>query len=127
MPRTELPSGGFVEWKDKFMAGVRFDVKDAVKSVIRAADDGSGAVQEIPGANDERQRVALWWHIITDWSFAASGIPIPSQNAAGKDGAVDLICATLDDEDYAKLAEETQSILDRFARNPKRAKPSASS
>ena len=126
MPRTELPSGGWVEWKDQFMAGVRFDVKDCVRSVIRADDSGQ-AVQEIPGANDERQRMALWYHLITDWSFAEKGIPIPSLNAAGKDGAAELFLATLTDDDYDKLTEETQPILTRLVRNPKRAKQSASS
>jgi hypothetical protein len=132
MPRTELVSKqadgtpNWVEWRDSVMSAVRFDVKDAVKSTIRAADDGTGAVQDIPGANDDRQRAALWWHIVTDWSFAASGIPIPSQNAAGKDGVLDLIGATLTDEDYDKLADATQEILTRMTRNPKRGKPSTS-
>jgi hypothetical protein len=97
-----------------------------VKSTIRAADDGTGAVQDIPGANDDRQRAALWWHIITDWSFASSGIPIPSQNAAGKDGVLDLIGATLTDEDYDCLADATQGILTRMTRNPSRRRQSPS-
>lgn len=125
MPRVELPSGGWVEFRDSVMSAVRFDVRDSVKSVIRADDSGQ-AVQEIGGANDDRQRAALWWHIITDWSFAATGIPIPSANAAGKDGVLDLIGATFTDEDYDKLAEATQEILTRMTKNPKRAKPSPS-
>ena len=125
MPRVELPSGGWVEFRDSVMSAVRFDVRDSVKSVIRA-DDAGQAVQEIGGANDDRQRAALWWHIITDWSFAATGIPIPSQNAAGKDGVLDLIGATFTDEDYDKLAEATQEILTRMVRSPKRGKQSTS-
>ena len=131
MPRTELVSKqadgtpNWVEWRDSVMSAVRFDVKDAVKSTIRAGDDGQ-AVQEIPGANDERQRMALWYHLITDWSFAEKGIPIPSLNAAGKDGAAELFLATLTDDDYDKLTEETQPILTRLVRNPKRAKQSPS-
>ena len=131
MPRTELVSKQadgtphWCEWRDSVMSAVRFDVRDSVKSVIKAGDDGQ-AVQEIGGANDDRQRAALWWHIITDWSFAATGIPIPSQNAAGKDGVLDLIGATFTDEDYDKLAEATQEILTRMVRSPKRGKQSTS-
>ena len=131
MPRTELVSKQadgtphWCEWRDSVMSAVRFDVRDSVKSVIKAGDDGQ-AVQEIGGANDDRQRAALWWHIITDWSFAATGIPIPSANAAGKDGVLDLIGATFTDEDYDKLAEATKEILTRMVRSPKRGKQSTS-
>ena len=132
MPRVELPSkqadgtANWVEYRDSVMASVRFDVKDAVKSVIRADGEGQG-YQEVSGGNDDRQRAALWYHIITDWSFAATGIPVPSQNAAGKDGVLDLIGATFTDEDYDKLAEATQEILTRMVRSPNRRKQSPSS
>ena len=132
MPRTELVSKqadgtpNWVEWRDSVMSAVRFDVKDAVKSTIRAGDDGQ-AVQEIAGANDDRQRAALLWHLITDWSFAAQGIPVPSQNAAGKDGVLDLLGATLTDDDYDKLVEAVHEILVRMTRNPSRRRQSASS
>ena len=131
MPRVELPSKqadgtpNYVEFTESLMSGTRFDVKDAVKYVLRADDEGR-ATQTVPGGNDDRQRVALWYNVITDWSFKDKGIPVPSQNAAGKDGAADLIGSTLDLDDFAALAEATQPLLDKVLANPKRARQSPS-
>ena len=125
MPRVELPSENWVEFTESLMSGTRFDVKDAVKYVLRADDEGR-ATQTVPGGNDDRQRVALWFTVITDWSWAAKGIPVPSANPAGKEGVADLIGSTLDLDDFAALAEATQPLLDRVLANPKRATRSAS-
>jgi hypothetical protein len=110
------------------MSGVRFNVKAAVvfRTTVAASGGSREAVQESDGANEERQRVALWREIITAWSFADKGIPIPSQNVAG----AEVIWSTLDDDDFDELAEATQGLLDRMTATPtsrKNAKTSSTS
>lgn len=116
MPRTELPSGAWIEWTNDWMSDVRFHVKTAV--VFRTTVDASGgarsAVQESDAANDDRQRLALWEKVITAWSFADKGIPIPSQNAGGRQ----VILATLSGKDYNAFAKATQELFDEVTENP---------
>lgn len=124
MPRTELPSRqpddspNWVEWRDTWMAGDRFHVKAAVvyRTTVPIGGRASATevVQESDGANDDRQRLALWGQIITDWSFASRGIPVPSQNAAGPE----VIWTTLSGPDFNALAEATQPLLDEVTAVP---------
>jgi hypothetical protein len=116
MPRTELPSGGWVEWNNKWMSGVRFHVKSAVSYEMTASSNGSAreAVQRFDGANDDRQRLALWREQITAWSWTDQGIPVPSQNGGG----AEVIWSVLDGPDFNALAEATQSLLDEVTATP---------
>jgi hypothetical protein len=129
MPRTDLPSKqpdgspNWVEWSDRWMSGTRFHVKAAVEYRTSANPDGSGVVQVSDGANDDRQRLALWAQQITAWSFADQGIPIPSQNAGGPE----IIWTVLDGPDFVALAEATQPLLDEVTANPTRARIAKSS
>lgn len=117
MPRTELPSGNYVEWNDKWMSGVRFHVKAAVEYRTRVDTDSREAVQVSDGANDDRQRLALWAQQITAWSWADTGIPVPSQNAGGPE----IIWTVLDGPDFSALADATQPLLDEVTASPTRA------
>jgi hypothetical protein len=121
MPRTELPSGGWVEWDDKWMSGVRFNVKAAVEYKTRAVPGASEVVQVSDGANDDRQRLALWGQQITAWSFTDQGIPIPKNNVAGPE----VIWVTLDGPDFGALADATQELLDAVTASPTRAAKTA--
>lgn len=118
MPRTELPSGGWIEWHDKVMAEVRFNTKAAVVHRTVVSGDGKNReiVQQSDGANDDRMRVALWGHIITAWSFADQGIPIPASNLAG----ADAVWNALDLDDFAAFAEATDDLYDKVTAIPTR-------
>ncbi len=116
MPRTELPSGNWIDWSDKWMSGVRFHVKAAVefRTIVTTNGNAREAVQVSDAANDDRQRLALWAQQITGWSFADNGIPVPSQNAGGPE----IIWTVLDGPDFNALAEATQGLLDEVTATP---------
>jgi len=122
MPRTELPSGGWIEWTDKVMSGTRFEVRKAIRNEITSAPDGT-VVQQLDGANEDRQRVALWFEVITGWSFAETGIPIPKANLAG----ADVVWQVLDMDDYNALADATQDLLEKVVATPTQRKTAAGS
>lgn len=122
MPRTELlskqadGSPNWVDWNDKWMSGVRFEVKKAVVFETTVSSSGSAreAVQRYDAANDDRQRVALWGEVITAWSFSDQGIPVPSQNLAGPS----VIWSVLDGPDFNALASATQGLFDEVTAVP---------
>ena len=122
MPRTELPSTqadgshNWCDWSDKWMSGVRYEVKKAVvyKTTVPVGGGTREVVQESDAANDDRQRIALWAQQITGWSFADQGIPVPSQNVAG----AEVVWSVLDGPDFNALAEATQALLDEVTATP---------
>lgn len=118
MPRTELPSGNWVEWNQNWMSGVRFAVKSAVvyETVVMAGNGSREAVQRSDAANDDRQRLALWREQITGWSWADKGIPVPKDNAAG----AEVIWSVLDGPDFNALAEATADLFDEVTAVPTR-------
>lgn len=126
MPRTELPSGNWIDWDSKWMSGVRFHVKSAVvyETTVPTGGNATEVVQRSDAANDDRQRLALWAQQITGWSFADRGIPVPKDNAAGPE----IIWTVLDGPDFNALADATQALLDEVTVTPtrgKNAKPSS--
>jgi hypothetical protein len=127
MPRTELastqPDGSphWVEWSSNWKSGVRFHVKAAVEYRTEAVPGASKVVQISDGANDDRQRLALWAQQITAWSFSEQGIPVPSQNVAGPE----VVWDTLDGPDFNLLADATQELLDAVTASPTRGRSSA--
>lgn len=106
--RVELPSGAWVELREKLMAADRFAVQDSIVLTLT-----SNERQEITAGIQNRMRNALLGQIITAWSFG--GIPIPSQNALA---GVDIIGTTLDIEDYNFLAEKVQPLMDKVNFSP---------
>lgn len=122
MPRTELPSGGWIEWSDRWMSGVRFAVKSAVvyETTVPVGGGAREVIQKSDEANDDRRRVALWEQQITAWSFADQGVPIPSQNVA----RAQVIWSVLDGPDFNALADATQGLLDEVTATPTSGKAS---
>ena len=106
--RVELPSGAWVEIRDKLMAADRFAVQDSIVLTLTGNDR-----QEIGAGIQNRMRNALLGQIITAWSFP--GIPVPSQNSLA---GLDIIGTTLDIDDYNALSEKVQDLLDKVSFNP---------
>lgn len=104
MARIELPSGAWVEYRDKLMAADRFKVHDAM--FFEKSDDGGTRFS--PGVIDD-QRNALLGRIITKWSFPA---PVPSEN---KFAAADVVIGeAMDLDDYNVLAEAIQPLMEKL-------------
>lgn len=104
--KVELPSGGWVQYRDKLMAGDKFAVLDAVSLETR---DGSNKVS-LGLINDQRN--ALLGRIIEDWSFGQT----PAQVAAFQ--AADIcIGNAMDIDDYNVLADAVQPLMDKIAGN----------
>jgi hypothetical protein len=122
--RVELPSGAWVELRDKLNVEDQRAVQNAVVIEI-TTDENGNTVQRIPGDHTMARRAALLSRIVTDWSFAAQGIPIPSQNVGGAD-MIDSAISDLDDMN--KLDEEIRPLMEKAnpGRRPNSRRPSAS-
>jgi hypothetical protein len=116
MPRIELPSGGWVEYRDQLKASDRFAVQAVAKIEVKAgtATRGTAAPPDTRVAailemlNDQRN--ALLGRIITAWSFQDA---VPAQNDFA---AADVIIGNvLDLDDYAALEEAVQPLMDKIA------------
>lgn len=110
MPRAELPSGAWVEYRDSLMAQDKFAVQNAF--VLSFTPEGQ---QEITGGVQNSMRNALLSLVITSWSW--EGIPIPSLNPAG----ADIIGTVMDIDDYNALSKAVEPLLAKvtFVPNPK--------
>lgn len=104
MARFELPSGAWVEYRDKLMSMDRFEVQDSV--ILEFRDGGNRA--SLGMVNDQRN--ALLGRIITAWSFPD---PVPSQvrDIAAADVVIGKV---MDLDDYNALAAEVQPLLDKI-------------
>ena len=111
MPRLELPSGAWVEYTDRLMAGDKLAVHKAIefRTTGRTPEE---MVQFSSGATVDLMRMALLERIITDWSF--EGIPIPSKNVAGAQVIEDL----LDIDDMNALEEAVEPLMVKVAFSP---------
>ena len=117
MARVELPSGGWIEFRDKLKAGDRFAVQAVAKVELGSGTDDKRVASFLEMNNDMRN--ALLGRIITAWSFPD---PIPSQNSFA---AADVVIGNvLDLEDYAALEKEVEPLMDliqgRNVPDPKR-------
>jgi hypothetical protein len=111
-----------VELRDKLNVEDQRAVQRAVE--IEITTDGSGTtVQRIPGDHTMARRAALLARIITDWSYAAQGIPIPSQNVGGAD-MIDSAISDLDDMN--ELDEKIAPLMEKAnpGRRPNSRRPS---
>jgi hypothetical protein len=111
--RVELPSGGWVEYRDQLKAIDRFAVQDAVflevKDGVNRAALGFG--------NDIRN--ALLGRIITGWSF-----PTPTPGEAKDITAADVVIGNaMDLDDYNALADAVQPLLDKVSGTAKKPDP----
>lgn len=119
-----LPSGAWVEVRSIMNPKDQRAVQGAVGVEIH--NDGQGAsVARLPGDHQAARRAALLYRIITNWSWAEQGIPIPSQNIAGADvieeGTFTLKDLNELDEKIAPLMEEVNP-----SRRPNSTRPSQS-
>ncbi len=105
MPRLELPSGAWIEYRDKLLVRDRFAVQEVAKVDIREEGNSTSFL-----AMQNDMRNALLARIITGWSYP---VPIPSQNNFQ---AADVIIGdAMDLDDYAALEEAVQPLMDKIA------------
>jgi hypothetical protein len=122
--RIELPSGGWIQVRSKMTVEDQRAVQGAVDVEIRTGAEG-GQVARLPGDHQMLRRAALLYRIITGWSFAEQGIPIPENNLAGV-AAVESVLNDLDD--MAAVEEAIAPLMEKVnpTRRPNSRKPSAS-
>lgn len=105
MARVDLPSGGWIEYRDKLLAADRFAVQ-AVARVELKENANSASFLEMQ--NDMRN--ALLGRIITKWSYDG---PVPSQDSFR---AADMVIGeTMDVDDYAALEKAVEPLMDKIS------------
>jgi hypothetical protein len=113
VPRTELPSGAWVEYRDRLMGCDQEATQGSFE--IRVVD----GQQIMPSNVQGLMRRALLAEIITSWGGPGlEGIPVPSQNQAG----AEIIGKVLDVDDMNALTEAVAPLLEKvaFATAPKK-------
>lgn len=115
--KVDLPSGGWVEIRERLMAQDKFATQAAVHVEL---DTATGLQHTAVGLVNE-MRNALLALLIDDWSFAAV---IPKNNHAGSR----VIGETLDLDDYIALSQAIEPMLLKVVSGgaPNRPAPSAS-
>ena len=111
MPRVELPSGGWVEYRSNLTVQDRIAANAALHFRFEPQDDGT-EVRTMTGGSDDKMRIALLGRIITGWSFP--GVPAPAQNIADP---ADLIDSVLDLDDYEAVCEAIAPLFQRILRS----------
>jgi hypothetical protein len=107
MARAELPSGAWVEYRDKLKASDRFAVQ-AVVSVELGGDNSKNRASFLEMQNDMRN--ALLGRIVTDWSYPC---PIPANDSFR---AADMVLGdAMDLEDYSALEKAVEPLMDLIA------------
>lgn len=100
--KVELPSGGWVEYRDKLMAGDKFAVQDAISVEFK---DGVNRAS-LGTVNDQRN--ALLGRIITDW-FGQTPEQLKNIQAA------DIVIGNaMDLDDYNALTEAVDPLLNKI-------------
>ncbi len=103
MARASLPSGGWVEYRDKLKASDRFAVQAVVSVELGDGNRNRAAFLEMQ--NDMRN--ALLGRVITDWSYP---VPIPANDSFR---AADMVIGdAMDLEDYAALEKEVEPLME---------------
>lgn len=119
-----LPSGAWVQVRSNMSVTDQRAVQAAVDVEIRTDGEGNN-VARLPGDHQARRRAALLYQIITGWSYAEQGIPIPSQNLAGID-AVDSVLSNI--KDMNEIDEKIAPLMELVnpSRRPNSTRPSRS-
>ena len=112
--RVDLPSGGYIEFRDSLKAKDKFTVQNSLKFKVR-----DGKEQEVSGGITNDMRNALLAELITSWSLDA---PLPSADMKAAMAAID----DMDIDDYNKLQEEVEPLLEKVSVRPNRETPSGS-
>jgi hypothetical protein len=105
MARVSLPSGAWVEYRDKLIAADRFAVQ-AVARVELGEKGNSASFLEMQ--NDMRN--ALLGRIIMAWSYDG---PTPAEDHFR--AADTVIGETMDIDDYAALEDEVEPLMDKIS------------
>lgn len=104
MARAELPSGAWVEYRDKLLAADRFAVQAAARVEI-GEKANSASFLEL----DNDMRNALLGRIITKWSYPS---PVPSEDSFR---AADVVIGeAMDLDDYSALEKEIEPLMDKI-------------
>jgi hypothetical protein len=110
--KVELPSGAWIQIRDKLMA----DDKFAVQSSFTIPVDEEGR-QQMPSGIQNIMRNALLERVIEAWGGGSlEGQPPPAQNIQG----VAAIGQLLDIEDYNALCEAVDPMLEKVTFGPNR-------
>ena len=107
--KVDLPSGGWVEVRDKLKAADKFAVQDAVVFTFE-----SGGSQQISAGLQNKMRNALLSKIITGWSYE---LPIPSQN---EKWATEDLGDIMDIDDYNALQQAVEPLFEKVSFSPNR-------
>lgn len=113
MAKVELPSGGWVEYRDQLKAMDRFAVQDAVFLEVK---DGVNRAA-LGFSNDIRN--ALLGRIILAWSYDT---PIP-RDVKDMAAADVVIGEAMDLDDYNALADAVQPLVDKVAGTKEKESP----
>jgi hypothetical protein len=101
--KIELPSGGWVEYREKLMAGDKFAVQDAISVEFK---DGVNRAS-LGTVNDQRN--ALLGRIITNWSYGQTPDQLKDLQAADV-----VIGNAMDLDDYNALADAVEPLLSKI-------------
>jgi hypothetical protein len=112
--KVDLPSGAWIEFRDKLRAKDKFQVQDSLKFKVK-----DGQEQEVSGGVTNLMRNALLAELITGWSLEAK---LPSQDFKAGMAAID----DMDIDDYNALQEEVEPLLEKVSFRPNRETPSGS-
>ena len=110
--RVDLPSGGYIEFRDSLIAKDKFKVQKSLKFKVK-----DGQEQEVSGGITNDMRNALLAELITAWSL---GAPLPSADLKAGMAAID----DMDIDDYNALQEEVEPLLEKVSFRPNRETPS---
>lgn len=103
--RVELPSGNWIEYRDKLLAADRFAVQAVAR--VELKDSGNSA-SFLEMQNDMRN--ALLGRIITKWSYNG---PVPKDDSFR---AADMVIGeTMDLDDYAALEKAIEPLMDKIS------------
>ena len=105
MPRVQLPSGAWVEYRDELTTLDRFAVEEALTVMV-----GANGKQQVSLGVLNDQRTRLLGRIVTDWSYP---FPIPADMADLVDAKI-LIGELLSLRDYNQLVNAIQPLLDQL-------------
>jgi hypothetical protein len=109
--RLDLPSGGWIEYRDQLRGKDKFAVQGAIRFTME-----EGRAQEVTGAVSNNMRNALLARIITDWSFPE---PIPAKRSdldlSDPLQLEDAIGEPLDIDDYNALQEAVEPLFEKVS------------
>ena len=106
MPKLDLPSGAWVEYRDQLMAGDRFIVQASAKVEV---DQGEGKTRTSYLELNNDMRNTLLGRIITAWSY-----PAPTPQQAGQ--PADLVIGNVMDlDDYSALELAVEPLMAKIS------------